>query len=435
VSVSRVDVDDKEGKFQLVVGQESFLSLVTSCIVCIVKSEPTVVEHLLSWGYSHRLCAFLARALDNDRRGSPVTSVTRILHQLVVRPEVLDDLSGCPHDLMHQIMRTFDVTNGIKNTVEDIVQLPAESTLLAELLKKIFRNTSCQSLPSFVETALRVQLPEFLLTNIIGASQDSLSSLRNSSALKIHTVEALKAMMEADERNSSNIRAILDGHPAWQEYRGQSHDLFLTNKEQVDVFLIEDSSEKRFAGLLGYDSKVSFEGGKISETKIPAPPAVIDVGAASVFTPDNSARRVSEVSRPSSLSSSGGRTTQPSTSGSATSSQVVTPTAKVAFASSSSPSNPFAEPANTSLPQPSKIIKLVGTESSHQQKNILTVGAVGGAKIVTAGDVVTTPKSKDGSSAAKPTSGQKSPSAISSNAVDQRFVTSLVGTTICRTLF
>lgn len=354
--------DDKDGKFQLIVGQENFLSLVTSCIVCIVKSEPTVVDHLLSWGFSHRLCSFLSKALDGGRRGAPVTSVVRILHPLVVRPEILDDLSGSQHILMTQIMRTFDLNFGNTNLPTDPVSLPVESSLLAELLKKIFRNNSCQTLPFFVESALAVHLPEFLLKQVLGASQESLAPLRNSSALKIHTVDALKAMMEADETSSVKMRAILDGHPAWQEYQGQSHDLFLTNKEQVDVFLIEDSSEKRFVGLLGYDSNASLNDSRSLQASVPTPPEVIDVGATVFVTAENSARRASDAA-----------STAPLESPKATSigkQSIRSPVSAPPSASRSS-LNPFSEDSlngSSSLPQPSKITKLVATESNQNQK-------------------------------------------------------------------
>ena len=52
---------------QLILGKEDFLSLITSCIVCLVKAEGNAVEHLLSWGFTQRLCMLLQRALDGNR--------------------------------------------------------------------------------------------------------------------------------------------------------------------------------------------------------------------------------------------------------------------------------------------------------------------------------------------------------------------------------
>ena len=105
VTSANSGTDDSDRNFQLVIGKENFLSLVTSCIVCVIKAEMGVVDHIIAWGFLHRLVSFLSKALDGGRRGSPVTCVVRILHQLVNRPEVLDDLATSHDEIMSQIMR------------------------------------------------------------------------------------------------------------------------------------------------------------------------------------------------------------------------------------------------------------------------------------------------------------------------------------------
>ena len=47
----------------VVLGNEDFLSLLTSCIVCVVKGESSVVEHLITWGFVQTLPVLLKRAL------------------------------------------------------------------------------------------------------------------------------------------------------------------------------------------------------------------------------------------------------------------------------------------------------------------------------------------------------------------------------------
>ena len=47
-----------------------FYQVLTSCIVCVLKSDASLLEHILSWGFAHSLCGFLKNALDNQRRGS-----------------------------------------------------------------------------------------------------------------------------------------------------------------------------------------------------------------------------------------------------------------------------------------------------------------------------------------------------------------------------
>ena len=119
------------------------------------------------------------------------------------------------------------------------VSLPTEATLVVELLKKIFRCNGSSSLAYFVQCAMYVKMPQFLLDHIVGASQESLKELRNSSAMKIYAVDFLKTMPNVcDEETAAILNALLDAHPSWHEDRGQSHDLFITNKEKEDVFLL-----------------------------------------------------------------------------------------------------------------------------------------------------------------------------------------------------
>ncbi len=65
----------------VVLGNEDFLTLLTSCIVCVVKGEASVVDYLLSWGFVHSMCDLLKSA------------IIRLLNQLVGRIVVLVELS------------------------------------------------------------------------------------------------------------------------------------------------------------------------------------------------------------------------------------------------------------------------------------------------------------------------------------------------------
>ena len=67
----------------LIIGKDDFLSIITSCIVCVMKSDNDLVNHLRSWGFLQAICICLKNALDHERRGEPVTCVMRILHQFV----------------------------------------------------------------------------------------------------------------------------------------------------------------------------------------------------------------------------------------------------------------------------------------------------------------------------------------------------------------
>jgi hypothetical protein len=46
--------------------------------------------------------------------------------------------------------------------------------------------------------------------------------------LKIHAVDCIKAILTLDPEYEASLQSFLALHPAWREYRDQSHDLFLT---------------------------------------------------------------------------------------------------------------------------------------------------------------------------------------------------------------
>ena len=66
---------------------------------------------------------------------------------------------------------------------------------------------------------------------IFGISQDM-------SICKVHTVEIMHCL-EADGLYGNDVRAQLDAHPIWEEYRHQKHDLFMSRNEtkRQDYFL------------------------------------------------------------------------------------------------------------------------------------------------------------------------------------------------------
>jgi hypothetical protein len=147
-------------------------------------------------------------------------------------------------------------------------------------------------------------------------------------------------MLESGEECVEALRQLMDSHPAWQEYKGQSHDLFISNKEKEDVFLLEDSSEKRYVGLLSYDA------GSAPQSGSPF------TSAGSIFASDDQSRRSSQAAFPASSPSKDYARAAVTPVGSATPPPVRTS------------SNPFDDRQSAPIPQPSKIIKLVNSSQS-----------------------------------------------------------------------
>jgi DnaJ family protein C protein 13 len=203
----------------LVLGNEDFIGLLTSCIVCCVKGEPSVVDHLIAWGFVHNLPVLLQRALKAGRRGTPMVCVVRILFALVPRLEVVENLASSKIDLIEQLTLCL----------KDGDSVPRDAAVVVELLKKIYQTPYCRHMDQFVTSALRVNLPTLVLNKVLGAPAADLSHVANVPALRIHAVDLLKAILAAgDEAAVAQLQALLDLHPAWKEFKHQRHDLFLS---------------------------------------------------------------------------------------------------------------------------------------------------------------------------------------------------------------
>jgi hypothetical protein len=98
-------------------------------------------------------------------------------------------------------------------------------------------------LPELVSLAMKAQVPMFFLDHIIGASPSQLAHVRNSSALKVYAVDCLKAMtMVFGCPEIGILQSMLEVHHSWQEFRHQSHDLFITVGSPPLLSLLPSSS-------------------------------------------------------------------------------------------------------------------------------------------------------------------------------------------------
>jgi len=208
----------------LALGNEDFLSLITSCLICVVKAENAVIDQLIACGFIHTICELLFRAVKANRRGVPMLSIVRMLHQFVIRIEVIDNLASSKVDMIQLFTHCL-------HDEEEEKKICKDASIVVELMKKIFLCVYSKSLGLFVINAMAANLPNFLLDNILSADPSSLEHVINPSALKIHTVDLLKALLAAaNETNptSTALQLLVDCHPAYQEYKHQSHDLFIT---------------------------------------------------------------------------------------------------------------------------------------------------------------------------------------------------------------
>ena len=215
----------------LVLGKEDYLSLMTSCIVCCVKGEPAVVDHVLAWGFLSKLVLLLKRSIDSEKRGTPVVGICRLLLQFTTRSVCVEALGSCNNDIILELTRALDVDSMLSKPSyqsSSICQLSKDASLIVELLKRIFLNTGAICIADFVSMACRAQLPLFLLNHVVDAPASVLETVRNPNTLKLNAIDVLKAMASIESVSSAVIQAMLNGHHSWTEYRNQSHDLFIT---------------------------------------------------------------------------------------------------------------------------------------------------------------------------------------------------------------
>lgn len=208
---------------EIILGKEDFLSLLTSCMICVIKAEPTMTEHLLSWGFVHKMIELMQRAVRSNRRGAPLVCILRLLQALIGQVDVIDHLATGKIDILALLKESLDNT--------DDGNLPKDATIMVELLKRIVQSTSSRFLNVFIDAAKRCNLVNFLLDRILAVEPSALSHILHPAALKIHAVDCVKSIFAADCEYEESMQAVLALHSAWREYRDQSHDLFLSVSE------------------------------------------------------------------------------------------------------------------------------------------------------------------------------------------------------------
>lgn len=126
---------------------------------------------------------------------------------------------------------------------------------MIEVLQLLFSKAgNRRALGFLVHLALVAGLPTAML-NVLSATAEERARVRSPQGLTVHAVETLKSMVEGcDATNAALLHALLKDDPVWDEYRGQSHDLFLTHAgmKVADTYLIEDASHDSLVKLLEY---------------------------------------------------------------------------------------------------------------------------------------------------------------------------------------
>jgi curved DNA-binding protein CbpA len=230
---------------EIVLGKEDFLSLVTSSMICNMKNEHNLIEQMISWGFVDTLIKdYLYRINSYQRKGVPLTTILRLLNEIMNFNISLDYIiekassvstnniiSNLTYALIDEdsVTSPASVEDNPSSKGEKTIMLYKESILIIEILKKLFQYYQNASILLLLNYAMQCQLPNLLISHIVNRSKSDLSYLTNPNAVKILTVDILKAMLVvANDEMHDELTQILNTSKEWKQFRDQSHDLFIT---------------------------------------------------------------------------------------------------------------------------------------------------------------------------------------------------------------
>jgi len=146
-------------------------------------------------------------------------------------------------------------------------RLPSYTVFILKLLLLILRCERSMSLLTYVQTAVSVGLPPFLLHAVVcgpiaafegitvpHASGGVASTSATAHAVRVQAVEVLKALLAVDEEDyyTGELRHVLESHPAWRDISHQSHGLYnapeiplLPLREQLRILGLEEEDEDK----------------------------------------------------------------------------------------------------------------------------------------------------------------------------------------------
>ncbi|KAK7507621.1 hypothetical protein BaRGS_00001556 [Batillaria attramentaria] len=177
------------------------LETVTTALVCLCSTQPTMLDHLPQLGYINKVF----NAMSNTTNNAIPKSAIQVAHQMA-------NSELCVRSLV-----TFDCIGPLKMGMKARRDMIA---LAAEMLAKMFDKGEDE----LVAQALKADLVPFLLRLLEGG----LEAVDNPAATKAQIVKALKAMQRSLQ-HGERVTEILDKSPVWKEYRDQRHDLFISD--------------------------------------------------------------------------------------------------------------------------------------------------------------------------------------------------------------
>ncbi len=277
----------------VIIPDTQLLLLLTQAVGCIVRSESSIMTHLMSWGLTNTLCQCLRTCINHHMQrkseasssggdgatsdapidgggrktsaGSAVqtsvsiciTCTVDLLNLLVVRVEAVDDLAASSENVILCLKQVLDNgfaeddkgarVDGEKNPFTR--PLPPYTSAVLKLLGRIFQADMSMNLLYFVQAAINCNLPTILLDDIICApiaafehmnlqlnGNSELTSNRNAQTIRLQAADVIKAILHADDEEYYTValRIHLESHPAWRDFGYQSHGLYAIADQSIE---------------------------------------------------------------------------------------------------------------------------------------------------------------------------------------------------------
>jgi len=179
---------------------ENKINLITQSIICLLQTQPTLLELIPPMGYILGIVKFLS----NKKEPLIVKCCFQIINQLSNSRSCIDTMMQTSNVIEHFI---------------DAIKMDNSLVGIAcgALNRMLLANTD-----QLVEQALATDLIKLLLKIL-----DSNQTQSTTSTIKAQIVQVLKRMCQS-ELHGAQVSAILEDSTIWKEFKDQKHDLFIT---------------------------------------------------------------------------------------------------------------------------------------------------------------------------------------------------------------
>jgi DnaJ family protein C protein 13 len=214
-----------EGQAMVIRG-EDVLTQLTHGIVCLLRVRSILCETVAQLGYVGRIVGNLTAAQGKLARYNLGIQCVRVL-------QVLAPVRAC--------LPALGKARAVDALLKAVAPpLPRDAAFFLECIKLLLETDSAMDSTTYGHDIVRAALQADAIGRMVGIlEKEKLDHLVDESAARVHAVAILKTL-ENDPVHQMEAAAALAGHSqAWDKYRHQKHDLFLSRNDTRDYFLTD----------------------------------------------------------------------------------------------------------------------------------------------------------------------------------------------------